>query len=100
MSTTDEELDKERDRIAKLREQIAEANSAREDRERGLTNDIAKAQLQAEGARLEAELAEAKAAAKASTVKAGASDQLEVNREAEKAADERTKAAAAAARKE
>lgn len=92
MPTTDEELETERARLRKLRDDIASARAAREERERALSNDITMAQLKAEGSRLEAELAEARTAAKASSVKAGISDQIDVNREAEKAADERTKA--------
>lgn len=69
MPISDEELQKQQDRVARLREQVADATTTRENRERDLTNEITYNQLEIEASRLEAELAAAKESAKVATVK-------------------------------
>lgn len=59
MATTDEDLQKKQDHVVDLRQKVAEANATRETHERGLSNDITAAALDAEAARLEIELTEA-----------------------------------------
>ena len=74
---TDEEVEKQRERNEKLREQIAAANDQRLEREAEVANSVTMAALKAEEARLEAELAEAKELAKMTSVKAGVSAQID-----------------------
>lgn len=59
MATSDEDLQKKTQNVADLRQKVAEANAARENTERNLTNDVTAAALDAEAAKLEAELVEA-----------------------------------------
>ena len=89
---TEEDLEKKRASVDKLREQIADAQSSREERERNLSNEIAMKQLDAEEARLKAELAATREAAKASNVKAGTADLIETLGDDEKRANEQAKA--------
>jgi hypothetical protein len=55
--TSDEELQELQENVASLRQQVVDANADREAYERSISNDIAAAELKAEAARLEAELA-------------------------------------------
>lgn len=77
MPTTDDELAKKRDKLEKLREQVAEAEDTRLQRERELSNDISAAELDAEEARLTHRLSIAKEMSKVSVVKAGAAQIFE-----------------------
>jgi len=86
VATSDEELAKKAERVQKLREQVAAEEAKRLEREAGLSNDITAQRLDAEAARLEAQLAMAKQASKASTAKEGASAPLEAAKEEMKAA--------------
>lgn len=81
MPTSDEDLQKQSDRVQKLREQVAAEEAKRTTRERDLANDVTMAQLQAEEATLEARLAVAKDAGKVASVKAGAAAPLEAAKE-------------------
>jgi hypothetical protein len=65
MPISDEELAKEQERVASLRDQVVTERAKREEYERSFANDATYAALQAEGARLEAELAEERARSKA-----------------------------------
>lgn len=102
MAVTDKELDAKRDRVEKLRQQIADTHSKRHERQVSAAREVEAAQLDAEAARLEVELAAAKNAASASAVKAGTSGVVGDAKEAmQQAADqEKAQAAAAAAAKE
>lgn len=71
MAITDEDLGKLRDHVQKLREQVANEEAKRTARQAELVNDIQAQQLEAEAARLEAQLQAAKAANKAAVVKEG-----------------------------
>jgi DNA repair exonuclease SbcCD ATPase subunit len=73
---TDEELENKRQHVAELRDQLAEAEMTRTARVRETDNTIEAAQLDAEAARLEAQLEEAKAAADVGVVEQGASGPL------------------------
>jgi hypothetical protein len=97
MPTTDEELAKKAEHVQKLREKVAAATAQRLDREKGLANDIAMAQLTAEETRLQAELDEADRRSKAAAVKEGAAGVLATLKEEQVNADARAKAEAAAA---
>jgi hypothetical protein len=68
---TEEDLQKIRDDNDKLREQIAAEDAKRAEREAEATLAVSLAQLSTENARLQAQLASAKEAAKVATVKAG-----------------------------
>lgn len=81
MPTSDEDLQKEAERVQKLREQVSNAEAKRTERERELANDVTMTQLQAEAAALEARLAVAKEAGKVSSVKDGASAPLDAAKE-------------------
>ena len=96
MPNTDEDIKRKRDEVQSLREQVAQAAATREARERGLTNDIYAAELDAEAARLRAELVALKDSAKASNVRAGATP-LATEQENAKNAEEAAKVAAKAA---
>ena len=74
---TTEDIEKQRERNEKLREQIAAANDQRVEREQDAANAVTMAALKAEETRLEVELAEAKEASKVSSVKAGVSDLID-----------------------
>ena len=91
MATTDEELAQLQKSVEKKREQLADAERQREERQAGLSNDITAAQLQAEEARLDAALSAAKADAKAANVKSGASGPLDAAKEEMRLAVERQK---------
>ena len=71
VAITDEDLGKLRDHVQKLREQVANEEAKRTARQAELVNDIQAQQLEAEAARLEAQLQAAKAANKAAVVKEG-----------------------------
>lgn len=75
-SVTDEDLQKRRDRIAKLQADLAEAEATRAERESDERRKIEATQLDAEIARLEARVQRAKEASKASAVKEGSSGPL------------------------
>jgi hypothetical protein len=75
-SVTDEDLAKKQASVAKLRQQVEDADRLRITRERDQANDITYAQLDAEEARLQAQLDAAKAAAKVGSVKDAASAPL------------------------
>ncbi len=96
MPTSDEEVAAERQRVEKLRNQLAEARGVRVERENAQTNDIKAARLRAEAAGLEAELAEAREAAKVGNVRSGSAEIIDTAKEAEKAAEAASKAATAA----
>lgn len=86
MAVSDEELEQKRQHNAKLREQIAAEDQKKSERLRDQHNAIQAAQLDAETARLEAQLAAAKESAKAGSVKEGASGVLDEAKEQMKAA--------------
>lgn len=101
MATTEKDLDQKRERLARLRQQVAEANAQRVTREEDLSRDVQAAQLDAEAAQLEAQLFAAKEAAKSGTLKARASGPLDTAKEDMRRAAELQKAqekAAASAR--
>lgn len=77
MPTSDEDLQAQADKVEKLREQVANAEAKRTERERELSNDITMTQLQAEEAALEARLTVAKEQGKVGSVKAGAGAPLD-----------------------
>lgn len=80
MAVTDEELAEKQERNLKLRQQLADEETKRLERERGMTNDITAAQLDAEAVQLETQIAAAKQANKVGEVKAGAAAPLEAAR--------------------
>lgn len=82
MPTTEEDLQQKRERNEKLREQIAAEEAKRRDRELDLSNQIVGQELDAEGARLEAELASLKESSKVANVKSGAEAPLQSAKEA------------------
>lgn len=88
MPATQEDVDKARDRVNKLREQVSDARTSEAERVLAAQRDLDLASLEAEEARLKGELVTAKEAAKASTVKAGAADLLESVKDQRKAADD------------
>jgi hypothetical protein len=90
---SDADLAKKQERVARLRAQVEEANRTRITREQQQANTITMAQLDAEEARLEAELAAAKSASRVGAVKEGASGPLAAAKE-EKAVAEAQGAAA------
>ena len=100
MATTDEELDQKRQHVQKLRDQVAQEEAKRIEREADLVNDIAAAQLDAEATRLEAQLAEAKRQNKVNEVKSGASTVLDAIKADQQQANEVAKAQEAAAKAE
>jgi len=69
---TDEEVREARDRVEKLRAEIASNERARVEREREMANEITLAQLNAEAARLEVQLAQQKNTASDEAVRKGA----------------------------
>lgn len=85
MPTSDEDLQKKQAHVQKLRQQLAAAEASRTAREAELANDVTAAQLDAEAARLEADLASAKDLAKVGSVKAAAAAPLDAARAAMKA---------------
>lgn len=60
MPITDEELDKKKAKVTELRQQVADAETARLEEAQSKSNDSTAAALDAEQARLEAQLAVAK----------------------------------------
>lgn len=60
MATTDEELQAKQLNVEDLRQQVADVNAGRLKAERELSNDITATELDAEAAKLEAQLAELK----------------------------------------
>lgn len=81
MATSDEDLKKKQEHVARLREQVAAEEAKRVTREAELANDVTMAQLTAEEARLEAQLTAARQANKVTAVKDGASAPLQSARE-------------------
>lgn len=100
MPTSDEDLAKKADSVQKLREQVADAEAKRVERERSVSNDITMAQLESEEAALRARLAAAREASKVSTVKSGAEAPLAAAKEQMEAAVAQEQAVAAAAENE
>ena len=85
-TVSEEDLQRKRDKNDKLREQIAAAEADAEARSRSQANEIESAQLDAETARLEARLQQAKAAARVSVAKEAAVGPLAAAKEQLKAA--------------
>lgn len=83
---TDEEVVKAQERVDKLRAQVAEAEATRLERENAVTNDITLQNLKTEEARLEAELASAKADSRVTSVRSGATSPLAAAKEEMQAA--------------
>jgi hypothetical protein len=73
---SEDDLQKKRDANEKLREQIAAAEASAAERVADQNNQLEATQLDAERARLEARLQQAKAAAKVTAVKEGAAGPL------------------------
>jgi len=69
MAVTNEDVEAAKERVARLREQVAQENAKRVERENGLQNEIDLKRLEREEADLEAQLAVAKDRNKAATVK-------------------------------
>jgi hypothetical protein len=83
---SEKDLEQKREKNARLREQIAEAEAQAAERLQEKSAEIEGKQLDAETARLEAQLAAAREAAKASVANSGAAGPLEaVTREEEAA---------------
>lgn len=97
MPTTDEELQQKQENVAKLRQQVADANAKREINVKELSNDFIAQQLDVEQARLEIQLAEALANSTAKAAKAGAADLLQNSKDEMAAAVAQQKAAEEAA---
>lgn len=76
MATDAKELQTLEDQVNKLRERVAAEEAKREEREAGAVGDIRKAELLAEKARLEGQLAQAQQSNKVSAVKEGAASAL------------------------
>jgi hypothetical protein len=89
--TSDEDLQKKRDEVQKLRDKVATANADADRKARELDNDVAAAQLDAEKVRLENELAAAKHRGSAAVVKAGVAGPLHSAQEAMRLAEEQRK---------
>lgn len=92
---TSEELAAKRASIEKLRQQIADTEAKRFERETAATNDITMRQLEAEETRLKAELALARDDASASSVRESNADLLSTVRDDQKAASDALKSAQA-----
>jgi acetylornithine/succinyldiaminopimelate/putrescine aminotransferase len=95
MPTSDEDLAKKADNVQKLREQVADAEAKRVERERAVSNDLTFAQLESEEAALRARLAAAREASKVTTVNSGAEAPLAAVKEQMEAAVAREQAVAA-----
>lgn len=91
---TDEDLARKRERVSKLRDQLAEAEATRTNRVLDTDREIEAARLDAEEKRLEAQLSQAKEAAKVSVVKEGASGPLAQAKEQMKQAEAQSAARA------
>lgn len=74
--TSDKDVETLQSSVKKKRAQLEKARRQRVSREQGLTNEITAAQLQAEEARLDAEIAAEKSASTPSAVREGASTPL------------------------
>lgn len=94
--TSDEDLQKLQNDVDTLRERVAAEEAKRVERERLAANDVTAAHLNAEKARLEAQLASAKEAGKAAAVKEGLSGPLEAAKEDQKRAESQRDAIAKA----
>lgn len=92
-TVSDEDLAKQQARVEKLRQQVEDAERTRSIREREYANAITMEQLRAEEARLQSQLDAAKADARVSSVKEGASGPLEAAREATRIAEAQGSAA-------
>lgn len=97
MTTTDKELATKRARVQKLREQLADAEAKRVAQEQDMSNDVLAAQLDAEAAQLEVQLAEAKRTSKVTVVREGVSSITDTARDDVAAAEAQAKAAEKAA---
>ncbi len=100
MPVTDEDLGKQQAKLEKMREQLADATAAREDRERELARELDMKRLKAEEARLQGELNLAKEMAKVKSVRAGSADLVESVEEQERASTVQAESVASAAGKE
>lgn len=81
MTTSDEDLQKKRENVEKLRQQVADATLKREAAERSAVNDVMAAELDAEAARLEAQLVEAKQGSTKTAVSEGTAAPLAAAKE-------------------
>lgn len=100
MPTSDEDLQKKADEVAKLRDKVADAEADRVTRETYLSREITMKQLQAEEASLQARLTLAQDAKKAGNVKEGAGAPLQAATDAMEAAVQSQKAAEKAVKKD
>lgn len=92
-TVSDEELQAKRDRVAKLREQLANEEAKASVRVREQENAIEAAQLDAEEARLQLQLHNAKEGAKVASVKQGVEPVLTSAKEQMRLAEAQLKAA-------
>jgi hypothetical protein len=104
MPTSDEDLAALKERVEQKRQDLADAESERVTAELALANDMVAAQLQAEEARLDVALSQAREATKAERIEQGvaaplaqAKAEMEQALAAQKAAEEAQKAADEAA---
>lgn len=95
MSTSEEDLQKQADTVASLRQEVEEAEALRVQRETDASADLSMTLMQTEEAQLRARLAAAKSANSASAVKAGTDAPIAAAKEALKAAVAQQKAAEA-----
>lgn len=92
-TVSDKELEAKRAKVAKLRDQITDAESKAAAQVRDQENTIEAAKLDAEAARLELQLEEARQRAKSSTVKEGVAGPVESAKEQMKRAEAQLAAA-------
>ena len=78
---TDKQVEQARDRVEKLRERLAEAQTDATVRQTSNDNAVYLAQIEAEEERLKAELEQARAVGKASAQRAAVRDQIETIQE-------------------
>lgn len=97
MPTSDKEVEKLQSSVEKKRVELERVKNARVEREAALSNEIVAAQLKAEEARLDAEIASEKQFSSASSVREGASATLDQAREEMRISVERQAAVEAAA---
>jgi hypothetical protein len=90
--TSEKDVEKLSTTVQKKRDQLQELRRKRVAQEQGLTNEITVAQLSAEEARLDAEIAAEKDRASVASVKSGASTTLEQAQAEMQAAVDRQKA--------
>lgn len=95
MPTSEEDVESLRSSVDKKREDLEKARRARVEKEQGVSNDILAAQLQAEEATLDRQIAAEKAFSTVTAVKEGAEVTISDAKEAMKAAVEGQKADAA-----